>query len=119
MSHFAKVEAGHVTQRIVAEIDFINTGLVGNPAQWKQTSFNTRGNVHYGTDGTPDGAPALRGNFAGIGDIYDAKHDVFYKQQPFSSWTLDRDTWLWASPVPCPEDGKPYRWDEDIKNWII
>lgn len=116
MSHFAKVENGKVVQVIVAEQDFIDSGVVGHG--WVQTSYNTRGNVHYGQDGKPDGGIALRGNYAGIGYTYDETNDVFYAPQPFPSWTLNHQTWLWEAPVPYPDDGKLYRWDEDTTSWI-
>ena len=116
MAHFAKVENGKVVQVIVAEQDFIDSGVVGHG--WVQTSYNTRGNVHYGQDGQPDGGVALRGNYAGIGYVYDESNDVFYAPQPFPSWTLNHQTWLWEAPVPYPDDGKLYRWDEDTTSWI-
>lgn len=116
MSHFAKVENGKVVQVIVAEQDFIDSGVVGHG--WVQTSYNTRGNVHYGQDGQPDGGVALRGNYAGICYTYDEANDVFYAPQPFPSWTLNNQTWLWEAPVPYPNDGKLYRWDEDTTSWI-
>jgi hypothetical protein len=47
MSHFAKVENGIVTSVIVAEQEFINSGVVGDPSLWIQTSYNTRGGIHY------------------------------------------------------------------------
>jgi hypothetical protein len=116
MSHFAQVINGIVTEVISAEQDFINT--LPNPSQWLQTSYNTKGNVHYGQNGQPDGGTALRGNYAGVGYIYDATHDVFYPPQPFPSWVLNTNTWLWNSPVPCPDDGKSYYWDEITKSWV-
>ena len=116
MSHFARVENGVVTEVIVAEQDVIDSGLFGT--NWVQTSYNTRGNVHYGNDGQPDGGIALRGNYAGIGDTYDIVADVFYAPQPFPSWTLNQSTWLWEAPVPCPDDGKQYAWDEPTLSWI-
>ena len=118
MSHFSKVENGLVVQVIVAEQDFINSGLVGPASEWVQTSYNTRGGVHYGEDGQPDGGTALRGNYAGIGYTYDEEHDVFYAPQPFPSWTLSHTTWLWEPPTPMPTDGKIYRWDEPTTSWI-
>lgn len=45
MSHFAKVENGIVTHVIVAEQDFINSGLVGDPSIWIQTSYKDRKSV--------------------------------------------------------------------------
>ena len=118
MSHFAKIQNGVVTEVIVAEQDFINSGLVGPASEWVQTSYNTRGGVHYGEDGQPDGGTALRGNYAGIGYTYDSAHDVFYAPQPYPSWTLNNTTWLWESPVPYPTDDKTYQWNEEQRNWV-
>ena len=118
MSHFAKVLDGKVIQVIVAEPDFFDTFVDSSPGQWIQTSYNTRGGVHYDQDGNPDGGVALRGNYAGIGYTYDHANDVFYAPQPFASWTLDQTKWMWQSPVPYPADGKLYHWDEPGKTWV-
>lgn len=120
MSHFAKVEGGIVTQVIVVEQDVLNTGLFGDPSLWKQTSYNTRGGIHYDPiTNEPDDKPAMRGNYAGIGYIYDSELDVFYPPKPFDSWTLNSTTFLWESPVPYPTDGKLYDWDEETINWKL
>ena len=116
MSYFAQIENGIVTQVIAAEQDVIDSGLFGTG--WLQTSYNTRGGVHYGQDGKPDGGIALRGNYAGIGYTYDSVNDVFYAPQPFSSWILNTTTWLWDAPVPMPNNGKYYRWDEATLSWV-
>ena len=118
MSHFAKVCDQKVVQVIVAEKEFFNTFVDTSPGQWLQTSYNTRGGVHYGQDGQPDGGIALRGNYAGIGYTYDAANDVFYAPQPYPSWVLNKTTWVWEPPVPYPTDGKVYNWDEATKNWV-
>ena len=98
MSHFAKVENNLVTQVIVAEPDFIATGALGDPAAWLQTSYNTRGGVHFDADGIADGGEALRGNYAGIGYTYDAENDVFVAPKPSDDATLNTTTWLWEVP---------------------
>ena len=119
MSHYAKVVSGTVTQVIVAEADFFNTFVDTSPGDWIQTSYNTRGNVHYGQDGNPDGGVALRGNYAGIGYTYDQGNDVFYAPQPYPSWTISAATnWLWQAPTPYPTDGKIYTWDEATQSWV-
>lgn len=119
MSHYAKVVGGVVTQVIVAEADFFNTFVDSSPGTWIQTSYNTRGNVHYAPNSNiPDGGVALRGNYAGIGYKYDVANDVFYEPQPFPSWTLDTSTWLWNPPTPMPTDNNIYKWDEPSKSWI-
>jgi hypothetical protein len=116
MSHYAKIENGKVIQIIVAEQDVINSGIFGTG--WVQTSYNTRGNVHYGQDGQPDGGVALRGNFAGIGYDYDDVNDVFYLPKPYPSWTLSTKTFLWDAPVAMPDDGQFYNWDEPSLSWV-
>jgi len=119
MSHFAKVLDGKVIQVIVAEQDFFDTFVDSSPGQWIQTSYNTRGGIHYGPDGDPDNGEALRGNYAGIDYIYDQSNDVFYPPQPYPSWTLNQTTWLWEAPVTYPDDGKLYRWDEAQTSWVL
>jgi hypothetical protein len=118
MAHFAKVCDGKVVQVIVAEPEFFNTFVDSSPGEWIQTSYNTRGGVHYGSDGQPDGGVALRGNYAGIGFTYDRTNDVFYAPSPFPSWTLNNTTWTWDPPVAHPSDGKLYSWNEELKNWV-
>ena len=119
MSHFAKVLDGKVIQVIVAEPEFFDTFVDSSPGQWIQTSYNTRGGVHYGPDGQPDGGEALRGNYAGIGYIYDHANDVFYPSQPYASWTLSQTTWNWEPPVAYPTDEQVYQWDETQGNWTL
>ena len=120
MGHFAKVSNGIVTRVIVAEADFFNNFVDDSPGQWIQTSYNTRGGVHYKpntNEPSEDQSKALRKNYAGIGYSYDSTRDAFIPPQPFSSWTLNEDTCLWDSPVPYPTDGKLYKWNEEILNW--
>ena len=119
MAHFAKVVDGTVTQVIVAEPEFFDTFVDSSPGQWIQTSYNTRGGVHYSPEtNEPDDGTPLRYNYAGIGFKYDATADAFYAPQPFASWTLNTETYLWEAPVAYPEDGNMYRWDEETTNWV-
>lgn len=117
MSYFAKVENGIVVEVIAAEQEVIDSGLFGTG--WLQTSYNTHGGVHYGQDGQPDGGIALRANYAGIGYTYDEVNDVFYAPQPYPSWTISAPTWVWQPPVPYPNDGKMYIWDEETQSWVL
>jgi len=119
MSHFAKVRDGKVVEIIVAEQEFFDTFVDTSPGFWIQTSYNTRGNVHYGPDGQPDGGEALRANYAGIGYTYDRINDVFYAPQPYPSWVLNQSTWLWEATVPYPNDGKSYDWNEATISWDL
>ncbi len=112
MSHYAKVLNNVVTQVIVAEPEFFENFVDSSPGEWIQTSYNTRGGVHS-NGGTP-----LRKNYAGIGFTYDRERDAFIPPKPYASWTLDVNTCLWESPVPFPEDGKNYCWDEATTSWV-
>jgi hypothetical protein len=112
MAHYAKVSNGLVTQVIVAEKEFFNTFVDNSPGEWIQTSYNTHGGVHA-LGGTP-----LRKNFAGIGFSYDKEKDAFIPPKPFDSWILNEETCLWDAPVPRPEDGKIYKWNEATINWV-
>jgi hypothetical protein len=119
MSYFAKIENGIVVHVISAEQDFINSGLAGDPSLWIQTSYNTRGGVHYGQDGQPDGGVALRANYAGIGFTYDENLDAFIPPKPFESWVLDEETCLWNAPIKAPDDGNFYQWNELTQSWDL
>jgi len=122
MGHFAKVIDNIVVEVIVAEQDFIDSGLVGNPNEWIRTSYNTHGGIHYlpnSNEPNPNQSQALRKNFAGIGDTYDLTRDAFIAPQPYNSWVLDEFSCLWKSPVPMPNDGKSYEWDEETVSWKL
>jgi hypothetical protein len=101
MSHFAKVENGIVTQVIVAEQAYINSGVIGDSFTWIQTSYND----------------SFRKNYAAIGFTYDSTRDAFIPPQPYNSWTLNEDTCQWSSPVTMPIDDKRYEWNEDTLTW--
>jgi hypothetical protein len=121
MAHFAKVVDGTVTQVIVAEPEFFETFVDSSPGEWIQTSYNTRGGVHYNPEtGEPsaDQTKALRKNYAGIGFTYDRTKDAFIPPKPYASWNLNETSCLWESPVAYPTDGNRYTWDEATTSWV-
>jgi hypothetical protein len=120
MASYAQIDANNIVIQVLAiDQDVIDTGLFGNPATWIQTSYNTKGGIHYGDNGQPDGGIALRANYAGIGFTYDVVNDVFYAPQPYPSWTVSSPTWIWQAPTPYPKDGKDYVWNEVTLNWVL
>ena len=118
MAHYAKVVDGKVSNVIVAEEEFFATFVDNSPGMYLKTSYNTRGGIHYGQDGQPDGGVALRANYAGVGYTYDHENDVFYAPQPFPSWTISAPSWIWQAPVAAPQDGKDYCWNEATLSWV-
>lgn len=122
MAHFAKVLSGKVIDVIVAEQDFFDDFIDTSAGEWLQTSYNTYGGVHYDPEtGEPsaDQSKALRYNFASIGGNYDSNADAFYANQPYSSWSLNTNTFLWEPPMPMPNDPNySWFWDEDELQWV-
>jgi hypothetical protein len=101
MTHFVKIDSNNVvTEGIVAEQDFINSGLVGDSFLWVQTSYNNN----------------FRKQYAGVGYTYDKGNDVFISPKPYASWTLDA-SFDWQPPTAMPNDGKSYSWNEDTTSW--
>lgn len=48
------------------------------------------------------------------GGIYE--NGKFIGRKPYPSWILEND--IWVAPVPYPEEGKAYYWDEPTLKWI-
>ena len=138
MAHFAKIGDDNIVKQVIVignddivdengeeqeelGIAFINN-LYKTDENWIQTSYNTRGGVHYSVNESgvyeQDDGVALRKNYAGLGYTYDEERDAFIPPKPFDSWSLDEDTCIWEAPTPSPEDGESYFWDEDTLNWI-
>lgn len=113
MSHFAEIDHDDIVIRvIVAEQEFIDSGAVGHPARWIQTSYNMYGGIH-----TRGGSP-LRKNFAAVGYMYDRSRDAFIPPRPYDNFILDEDACLWIPPMPKPDDGNDYKWDQESESWI-
>lgn len=99
MPHFAKVENGVVTTVIVADQSFIDSGAVGDPTTWVQTSYNG----------------STRKSYAGIGYLYISEIDAFVPPKPFESWVLEEKSGRWVAPVPRPDNDTI--WDEETLSW--
>jgi hypothetical protein len=115
MSHFAELDANNVVLRVVVvankdtsdangvEKEHIGAAylekLLGGT--WKQTSYNGK----------------IRKNYAGVGYTYRADIDAFVAPKPYPSWVLDESA-QWQAPVPMPDDGEMYSWDEDAQSWV-
>lgn len=116
MAHFAEIDSNDVVLRVIVvsnkdtsdangvEKEHIGAAfcerLLGGT--WKQTSYN--GN--------------MRKNYAGIGYTYRADIDAFVPPQPYPSWVLNTDTAQWEAPIPHPNDGKRYEWNEQTQSWV-
>lgn len=126
MAHYAFLDENYIVTEVITgkeEGNFDWEQYYGNlrGQLCKRTSYNTSGGVHYDpATGLPseDQSHSFRKNYAGIGFTYSPTLDAFIPPQPYPSWLLDEDICFWYAPVPMPNDGRDYRWDESIQNWV-
>jgi hypothetical protein len=107
MSHWAELDADFKVIRVLVGDNNDPVGdegyqwLIDNlGGTWIKTSYNSK----------------IRGTYAAIGYLYNQEEDIFITPQPYPSWI--RSGSFWQAPEPIPEDGKPYRWDEETLSWI-
>lgn len=117
MAHFAQLDLNNIVIDVIVVsnqvidnlpfpesepigVDFCKS-LYGANTIWAQTSYN--GN--------------FRKNYAGIGYTFDLDIDAFVPPQPYPSWLLNVTTAQWEAPVPYPDDGNVYYWDESTLSW--
>lgn len=109
MAHYAYLDDNNIVVAVIVgkdETELIN-GLdpeiyyaQGTPYTVKRTSYNNK----------------IRKQYAAIGYSYDPNADVFIACQPYPSWILD-DNYDWQAPIPYPNDGLMYNWNEEIQDW--
>ena len=130
MANYASLNQSNIVVNVYVGRD--ETDIVldnnGNPINWenyyyaKQTSYNTRGGIHYEADNnTPsqDQSKAFRKNYAGIGYTYDEQRDAFIPPKPYPSWILNEFSCLWEAPIPRPTGNNPYKWNEETQTWDL
>ena len=111
MAHFAQLDDNNVVLQVLvignadAETEeqgvaFCKT-LLGENTNWKQCSYNNR----------------IRKQYPGMGYTYNPEQDIFVAPQPFPSWSLNA-AFDWVAPVPMPDDGLLYYWDEAQQAWM-
>ena len=122
MAHFAQLDEHNIVlQVIVVSNDTIDNlpfpesepigvafcqSLLGADTRWAQTSYNA--NFRY--------------NYAGIGYTFEPvanPNGAFIPPKPYPSWLLNTNTFQWQAPVPYPNDGKDYYWDEATQSWVL
>ena len=137
MAHFAKLGSNSKVIQVLTldnkdmlNADGVEDERVGQeylercnnwPAEmWIQTSYNTINNTHK----SGDNSKAFRGNYAGIGMIYDEDNDMFLPKKPYTSWVLNTAEARWQSPIgdapalPAEEQTTHhYVWNESGQSW--
>ena len=116
MAHFAELDENNIVKRVIV---VSNNAILDNNGQeseakgaafcqslfggrWVQTSYNGK----------------FRKRFAGIGGRYDSANDIFIAPKPYPSWVFNQSKLDWEPPVPCPNDGTHYVWQESTVSWF-
>ena len=117
MAHFAQLDPNNIVLRVivVANSDITVNGqeneakgiafcqsLFGPDTRWAQTSYTGK----------------MRKRYAGVGYSFDEQRDAFIPPRPYPSWSLDSQTCDWVAPIPMPNDGSWYMWDESTQSWV-
>lgn len=125
MAHFAQLDSNNIViavyaldnsmmidennQRSEAKGIAFMQSLFGQNTIWKQTSYNTKGGIHYDPNTyipSEDQSQALRKNYAGIGYSYDPVRDAFINPKPIvppdqeQYVTFDEFACLWVYNLP-------------------
>jgi hypothetical protein len=111
MAHYAFLDENNIVTEVITGRN--EDEVVNGIFDWENYYSNLRGQVCKRTSYNNN----YRKNYAGIGYFYDAGLDAFIAPKPFNSWTLNEETCQWESPVPYPNDGKSYIWNEENQSW--
>jgi hypothetical protein len=117
MAHFAEIDDNNIVLRVVVvdnkdtsnaagvEKEYIGAAYLESllGGTWVQTSYNA----------------TIRKNYAGIGYTFDKTRDAFIPPKQYPSWVLNEETCQWQAPIPYPNDGNKYAWDESTQSWIL
>ena len=117
MAHFAKLDKDNK----VTEIIVVANNVLLDDNGYEQESLGLEFIASLGLDGvwvqcSYNGT--IRRSYPGRGFTYDEERDAFIPPKPFESWVLDEDTCLWVAPIPMPQDGAIYTWDEQAGDWV-
>jgi hypothetical protein len=110
MAHYAFLDSNNIVTEVIPGID--ETELIeGKDTEIWYGEFRGQVCVRTSYNGN------IRKNYAGIGFTYDLDRDAFISPKPYESWLLVEETCQWEAPVPYPDDGLMYSWNEELTDW--
>ena len=119
MAHYALLNENNIVIQVITGVDenVIQTDLdgtqVGGSSEAWEEFYATRPWLNATSCKRTSYNGTIRKNYAGIGYTFDGVG--FAAPQPFPSWTLNQQSYLWEPPTPRPEG--MWRWDEDSLSW--
>lgn len=118
MAHFAKLDENNVVIHVSVVDNSVLDDGTGNEVEQRGVDFLTELHKHPNWKQTSYNG-SFRKNYAGLGYKYMAEIDAFVPPKNYESWVLDPQRGDWVPPVPMPQDGKRYSWNESTKSWYI
>lgn len=121
MAHYALLDENNVVISVIVGKDEDEVGSEDWEKEYekatgyvcKRTSYNTWQGTHK------EGKTPFRKNYAGIGFTYDYERDAFIPPKPLESFVLHEATCTWQEPIPYPNDGNAYIWNEEMVCWDL
>lgn len=103
MAHYAFIDENNVVVEVIVGRN--ENEVVDGISDWEEyysqyrpglralrTSYNTLGGRHL------LGKTPFRGNYAGLGSIYDERLDAFIPPRPGPEWVFNEETFSWRNP---------------------
>ena len=110
MAHYAFLNESNIVTEVIVGVD--ETELIeGKTTEIWYGEFRGQQCVRTSYNGN------IRGVYAGIGYTYNQEENIFILPQPYPSWT--RNGSYWSAPIPMPEDGQRYEWNEENGSWDV
>ena len=125
MAHFAKIDS--LTNKVL-EVNVVNNDDIGNLPFPESEPVGIAFLAPWNTPGTYWAQTSYNGSFrvryAGIGSVFypdctATPHGGFGNEKPYEDWVFDESQCLWIPPVPYPDDGKAYEWDQETHSWVL
>lgn len=115
MAHFAELDNNNKVLRVIVidNKDILDTN--GQESEQIGTKFCE--NLYGGRWVQTSWSGKFRKRFAGVNYTYSEKLDAFIPNQDYPSWILDEEDASWKAPIPYPNDGLMYQWNEESGNW--
>jgi len=113
MAHYAFLDENNIVTQVIVGVDEweVRNGI----SDWEQYYAEKEGQKCVRTSYSG----SIRKHYAGIGFTYNEALDAFIPPKPYESFILNEDACVWESPIPYPEDGGTYNWNEDVQSWEL
>jgi hypothetical protein len=117
MAHFAKLDENNIVIEIFVVSNEVLLKEDGTESEEKGIKFlNETFGYHKWVQTSIHSN--FRKNYAKKGDYYNEHKDAFIAPKPYNSFIFNEEICRWENPVPHPNDGQAYEWNEESLSWV-